>query len=465
MRQFRTSVYFHRSLAVYVRRAFAVLVVVAPGAPTIARAQATLDELVAIGLKQNLGQRQNELAYLRANAVVDEARGRFLPSATINARYTQTSGNVVNLGSLINPAFTALNTLTGGTNFPTNLDLQLPQRQETSVRFAQPVFQPAVMESYRIASRLRDAQGAQRDAQLRDLAAQLRSGYLQLTAARRVLDVYEATLPLMAEQLRVTDGLVAAGKATPDAVFRARAERSDVQQHRDAAVQNVAAAARQLNFLLERPLEADAPVIADSLLGIGELPALAAVLASARGDREELRAIEWSRQAAVGARRLALGNHLPAISLAVDYGVQGNKYEFTADRAFTTASLVVSWSLFNGTQDASRAAQAGLDERRLAAQEQRAERLVALEVRQAHSAAELARSAIATADDRVQAARRSYEFVRRRYELGGAPQLELLDSRTQLTSAELNRILSDTDYRLRRVQLDRAAALYPRTMP
>ena len=434
-------------------------------APPVARAQRTLDDLVAIGLRQNLGQRQSELNYQKSEAVADEARGRFLPTATLNARYTQLSGNVVDLGALINPAFSALNQLTGGANFPTNLTLQLPQRQETAVRLAQPIFQPAIVEGYRIAARLRDAQGAQRDVQLRDLAARLRGAYLQVNATRRVRDLYDATIPLVAEQVRVTEALVAAGKATPDAVFRARAERSDVQQRRNDAAQNAAAAERQLNFLLERPLDAEAPVIADSLLGIGDLPTLEASLASALAEREELRGIEWSRQAAAGARRLALGSHLPAVSLAVDYGLQGNRYEFRQDRTYTAASLVMSWSLFNGMQDAARAAHAGLEERRLATQAQQVERLVSLDVRQAWAAADVSRGAIANADERLAAARRSHDLVRRRYEIGSASQLELLDARTQLTAAELNRILTDTDYRVRRVQLDRAAALYPRNLP
>ena len=132
---------------------------------------------------------------------------------------------------------------------------------------------------------------------------------------------------------------------------------------------------------------------------------------------------------------------------------------------YTAASLVMSWSLFNGTQDAARAAQAGIEERRLATLALQLERQVSLDVRQAWGAADVARGAISNADERVAAARRSHDLVRRRYEVGSASQLELLDARTQLTAAELNRILTDTDYRLRRVQLDRAAALYPRKLP
>ena len=428
-------------------------------------AQSTLDELVAIGLQQNLGLRQERLAFDRSEAAVDEARGRFLPSATFNARYTQLSGNVVNLGSLINPAFVALNQLTGAANFPTNIDLRLPLTQETTVRLAQPLFQPQVVAAHRIASRLRDAQGAQRDASARETALKVRVGYLQLAMARKALEIWDATLLVVAEQLRVTEALAAQGTVAPDAVFRARAERSDVDQRRSSSAEDAEAARRSLNFALDRPLDVGVAVIADEALGIGELPSLEVAVAAAKAGREELRQIEWSRQAADGARQLAMGSFLPNLSVAVDYGVQGNKYDFRGSQTFTAASVVASWNVFNGTQDAARLSQASLEERRLAVQAQQATQGVALEVRQAWGAAHLAKRAIITADDRVASARKSYELVERRYAQGMAPMLELLDARNALTSASLNRILTETDYRVRRVQLDRAAALYPRTLP
>jgi outer membrane protein TolC len=375
------------------------------------------------------------------------------------------AGNVLNIGSLINPAYGALNQLTGTNAFPTNVDVRLPLTQETSVRIAQPIFQPAVASAHRIASRLRDAQGAQRDAAERETAMKLRVGYLQLAMARKALEIWDATLVVVTEQVRVTEALAVQGKVAADAVFRARSERSDVEQRRAAAAEDAESARRSLNFLLDRPLESSVAVIADSALGIGEMPSLEVAMSSARAGREELRQLEWSRQAADGARQLAIGNFLPTVSVAVDYGIQGNKYDFRGSNTFTNASVVASWNLFNGTQDAAKLSQASLDERRLAAQSEQAAQGVALEVRQAWAAADLARRAITTAGDRVAAAKKSYELVDKRYAQGMAPMLELLDARNALTSASLNRILTETDYRVRRVQLDRAAALYPRTLP
>jgi outer membrane protein len=86
---------------------------------------------------------------------------------------------------------------------------------------------------------------------------------------------------------------------------------------------------------------------------------------------------------------------------------------------------------------------------------------IRLEVRQAYDAAVVAHGAIATADDRLAAARKSFDLVRRRYEEGVASQIEFLDARTQLTNAELNRALTAHRYAIRYFDLERAAALRP----
>jgi outer membrane protein TolC len=59
----------------------------------------------------------------------------------------------------------------------------------------------------------------------------------------------------------------------------------------------------------------------------------------------------------------------------------------------------------------------------------------------------------------VEAARRTYQLVARKYQEGMAAQVELVDARTSYTSAELNLILTRYAYAARRVELERAAAL------
>ena len=443
----------------------AAAIIVSSGAPALRAQSRALDDYVALGLRQNLGLRQEELAVQRSGAALREARGLFLPTATLNARHTDVRGQVVDFGEFINPVFATLNQLTGTANFPTDVALRLPLRQETSVRVAQPVFQPAIIAGFRAAGAVRDAQEATRDARVHAVAAEIRSAYLQHAKARRLAELRGATRLLLDEQVRVISRLIEAGRATPDALSRARAELSDVIQREAEARQLVAAAAHSFNMVLGRPLTDEVVVEAESALVFGAMPSLDDAIMSGAGRRAELRALGAAERAAVAQRRAAQSNYLPNLAVALDYGVQGNDYRFSQDVDFTTLSVVASWNLFNGGRDAARAEQAGLEARRLALQGEDAKRGVELQVRLAWQAAEVARAGITTAEDQRVAAARTHELMRRRAEEGLASPLELSQARTQLTAAELNAVFTTYDYYLRRVELDRAAALYSRATP
>ncbi|HKW42363.1 MAG TPA: TolC family protein, partial [Gemmatimonadales bacterium] len=136
---------------------------------------------------------------------------------------------------------------------------------------------------------------------------------------------------------------------------------------------------------------------------------------------------------------------------------------FRSSQDYWVASLVVSWNLFNGGQDAARRTAASLDVERARTLRTDLEERIALEVRTAYDAAAVAHDAIATADARLEAARRTFELVRRRYEEGVASPIELVDARTGLTSAELNRVVTAYQYAIHYVDLERATAL--RTLP
>lgn len=426
-------------------------------------AQGPLDAYVDQGLRQNLGIRQQALAVARSEAAQREALGNFLPSLTLNARYTNVNGQVVNLGELINPAFGALNQLLGAPQFPTDIDLQLPLKQETALRLAQPLFQAEVYSGYRAASAARESQDASFGAAERALAAEIRSAYVTHLKAKRVLEIRDATREVLDEQVRVMARLVEAGRATPDALSRARAEQSDAEQRQAEARQLVAASAQSFNMIVGRAITDSVAVLPDAALGLDALPSLDDALSQGLTRREELRALDAARRAADAQRSVAAGSFLPNLALAVDYGVQGNEYRFSRDADFMLVSLVASWNLFNGGKDRARVQQARIDAERYSLQGDDARRGVELQVRLAWQAAAVARQAIETAESQRAAAERTYELVRRRAEEGLASPLELSEARVARTAAQLNATLTTYDYYLRRVELDRAAALYPRT--
>ena len=437
------------------------LALAAPLAAQDAPAPASADPLggyVRQALDGNLGLRQERLSADRAEAAVREARGLYLPNVTLDSRYSEMRGGV-NIGDFINPAYGALNEITGSDRFPTDVDARLPLAQETKLRIAQPLYQPAIRENHRLRRTLRDLQGHALGAATRQLAADVQTAYLDYARSVRVVELYRGTLPLLDENLRVAERLVARGTATPDAVLRARAERGETQQALDESAVRSQAAMRRFNQLLNRPLDTPVEVLPDEALAF-DLPVDedgAAMRALAR--REELRQSDAGIAAAESQARIAGSAARPTVALAVDYGFQGADYSFGADDDFAIASLVVSWNAFNGGQTGARRQQARIEADRARAGRANAEQQIELQARTAFRSAEVARGAIATAEDRLTAARRTYELVERRYQEGIAAQIELIDARTAFTRAGLNLILTRYDYAARYVELERAAAL------
>jgi len=426
--------------------------------PVVLKAQRPdpLGQLVAEALHTNLGLEGERLAERRAAAEVREARGLFLPSLGLQSRYSRLGG-VPNIGDLINPAYATLNQLTGTNRFPTNINFTLPQRHDSRLELVQPLFNAGIFANYAVARARADGQRMQLAAAARQLAADVQVAYLQDASARRAVEIYEATLVLVQENERVAERLLGAGSATPEAVYRARAERADVEQQLAEARERQLAASRALNRIVRRPLDAPVEVVPDSVFDRLPLDITAdSAVARALAAREELHQVEAGVHAAQAAGRAAF---LPSVSVALDYGFQGPDVAFRSSNDYWLASVVVSWNLFNGGRDAARRSEAGYEADRARTQRQDLADRIALQVRTAHEAAAVARSAIITADARLEAARRTFELVRRRYEEGVASPIEFVDARTAYTSAQVNRVLTAYRYAIRWVELERAAAL------
>lgn len=435
------------------------LVLLAVMTPTLSAQQLDpLGGLVAAALRANLGLAAERVAEHRAAADVRDARGLFFPTLGLASRYSRLEG-VPNVGDFVNPAYAALNGLLGQNRFPTNLDITLPQRHDSHLELRQPLFNAAILANYAAARSRYDGQRFALRAAARRLAADVQTAYVTEASARRAVEIYTASLVLVQENERVAERLLAAGRATPEAVFRALADRSEIAQRLAEARQRHSAAARVVNQMLHRPLDAPLESIPDSTLVLPLAIGADGAVTHALAHREELQQVDAGIRTGKAGVQAATAAFLPSISLGVDYGFQGRDVAFRSSQDYWVASLVVSWNLFDGGRDAARRAAASFEvERTRILRTDLAER-IALEVRNAYDAAVVAHDAIATADDRLEAARRTFELVRRRYEEGVASPIELVDARTALTAAELNRAITVYGYVLQYVDLERAAAL------
>jgi len=425
---------------------------------TTTDARRLLDGYVAEALRANLAIAQQGAAVRRANAAVREANGRFLPSVGVNARYSEFSG-VVNIGDFINPAYDALNQLIGQQRFPTNINASLPFRQETKLEFVQPLFNDALFGATAAARAQRDLVGAQRRGAMRQLAADVQQAWLGYGSTLRIVETLEATMPVLEENLRVSERLVGAGLGTPDVVLRARAERSDLLQQLADARRQRDAARRSFNLLRNADGDSEITLAADSTLLATDTLSLDALVSFALSHREELQQADGGIRLARAQGRIASAALLPSVALSASYGVQGDRYRFNRQSDVALANFVLSWNLFNGGQDMARREQASFARDEATYRRRESERGVRVQVANAYDAVVAARASLLSANDRYESSRRAFTLVERRFAEGLATPIDFLSARAAFTNAALNQVITRYTVASRSVDLERAAAL------
>lgn len=430
----------------------------AVASPLAATARTLLDGYIAEAMRSNLALAQQTSATRRADAAVREANGRFLPSIGVNARYSELSG-VVNIGDFINPAYGALNQLIGQPRFPTNISATLRLRQETKLELTQPLFNYTLFGAVAAARAQRDIVGASRLAAMRQLAADVQQSWLGLASSGRVVETLEAMLPVLEENLRVSQRLVSAGQATPDVVLRARAERSDMLQQIADAQRQRDAARRGFNLLRNQDGDTPVRIADDSTLLASDTLSLEQLTAHALSHREELLQADGGLHIAQAQQRIAIAGNLPNVAVSASYGVQGNAYKFDRNNDVALANFVLSWNLFNGGQDLARCEQAAYLRDEATYRRREAERGTRVQVANAFDAVTVSRDALGSANDRYDSAQRAFVLVQRRFAEGLAAPIDFLSARAAFTAAALNQILSRYTLAARSVELERAAAL------
>jgi outer membrane protein TolC len=436
---------------------------------TVTAQESNLDRYIQEGLKNNLALKQREFSLRKSMAALDEARGLFMPSIGINARYTRSDGGreiIFPVGDLLNPVYASLNALMGFDAFPTDLQnesirFMREKEHETKIQLIQPLFKADIFYNYKIQSNLTDIQKAERDLFARTLISDIKTAYYNYLITDNLVKLTNTTDEILKENLRVSESLFNNNKATRDVVYRSQAELSVLEQRKAESMRSRLVSAAYFNFLLNRDQETE--ILVDSInVSPDKIDVnLNEAISMALGKREELKQLEFAKEAADNKIGLSKAGYLPDLLLAADYGFQGEEYSFTSEDDFWTASLVFRWNLFRGFQDKARVEQSEWEKRQIEARQIDLENRIRLQVREAYQNVLVSEVSITSAKDQLKSAKKTFEIIDRKFREGISRQIEFIDARTTMTNAELNYIVTTFEYYIRLAELERAVAYYP----
>jgi outer membrane protein len=428
-----------------------------------------IDEYVTEALRSNLSLRSESLEVERNMAALDAARAQFLPTVAFQARYTRAEGGReidIPVGTLVNPVYSTLNQLLAAQGRPApfgsvsdqTILFQRKQEQDTRFTVRQPIYAPAIPAAVRAQRAQLEASQYNRMAVARRLKRDVTVAYLNWLKARRSVGIVDASVALLSENVRVNESLFRNGKITQDQVLRARAEQlAAVQQLREA--RNGQSQARSfVNFLLNRSLDEPLEPAGIDAQMRHTAHDLVTLRAAALENRPELAQLDRAVTAAESQVQLARADGKPSLSLGVDAGIQDERYDFGHGSNFGTVSLLLHWQFFDGGATRAKASSARAAARRAATQRDEIAQQIQLEVQQALDELNTAADSLATAAARADAAQAAFRIASRKRDEGVINQVEFIDARSALTSADLNLNWTRFDVLARQAELDYATA-------
>ncbi len=414
-------------------------------------AAGVLDRYVAEALTSNLTLKQEDLAYEQSLQSLAQSKALFMPSAGISATYTLAQGGrriSFPIGDLLNPVYSTLNQMTGSDQFPSvnNEEIQfLPNRfHETKLRVVQPLFNSDIWYGYKAQQQMVTVQQAKRQAYETELKGMVKDAYFSYLQSSEAIKIYEHSLELLDERLRVTQRFFEAQLVTKDAVYNAQFDRSKMETQLGEARKNERLAKAYFNFLLNRDLNTEiivdpqfsgdfsAPqlIVTENTTGLTEI---------ALQQRNELKQVQQAEEATSYLVKMSDASQImPNLAVIGDIGYQGFDYKFNGDQQFSMLIFSLQWDLFKGGARKAKYQSALLQKSTLEAQEEQLEKQIELQVIQAYEEARSAANNLLSAEYALKTSENAFKITKARFEQNQVLPLEFQQSQLNYTNAQLS---------------------------
>jgi len=425
---------------------------VAPALPAVAQDRLSLPDAVARTLAHNPAARAATTAVGEATERVTQARAGYLPRVDLVESAQRGNQPVFAFGTLLSARqFQASDFAVGTLNRP-----DPTTSYHTGLAVEQPLF-----DGFRTQAAARSAAIARELAQTGvrrtrdDLVLGTTQAYGQVLYAQAAREAAGAAVKSAEEDLALAEHRRDAGMATEADALALRVHLAQMQERFIRASSDETIARAELNQAMGERL--------DRRFGLDDIhpPAVTPTDASALEQeaiaaRPEVRAATLQQDLAREARRTARAAFLPQISLQGLLELNGNSGAFARRASAWTVGAQARWNLFSGLADAARLREAGLATERVAADRERVETGVRLEVLTASARVQSAAARGVVGQAAVAQARESQRIIRDRYDSGLASVTDVLRAANAVLDADSQRIGALVDLLVSQAMLDRA---------
>ena len=377
----------------------------------------------------------------------DAARGYLLPSVRFDEKFVRTSVPGEVFGLKMNQEKLLASDFADVRNFNSP-----PPRNDfiATLSLEQPLFAPKAYIGYGMAKTEADAKGQDLYRRKEDAVYRVLAAVLDVFTARQFVEVAGQGFSDAREHLRIAESLEAAGMGLASDVLRVKVAVATAEGAKVTAENRLELARRGLGLVMGEPGAPPVDVIGpppefpDPDMG-GEREA------GATG-RADLRASALRVENAGSNVRLRQSQYLPDVGFAAAYQVDAEDSPFAPDNRSWRVGVGLTWNLFDGMRREAELGKAAAERRRAQAYHRGMRDQAAFEavqadlgVKEATLRGEIARAALASAEEGVR-------LLKSRYENHLGRMVDLLDAQTALDTARAARIRAENDVRLSRAQ-------------
>ena len=410
-------------------------------------------DAVRLALRGNPAAVAASQAVASAQSRVDQARGGRFPKVNYSESFTRSDNPVFVFSSLLTQhQFGETNFAIGPLNRPDALN-----NFQSQLTFDQTLYDAGqTRQAVKAAALNREMSEEEARGVRLSLIAGTARVYYDVVLASESLKTAEQAVRSAEADLRRAENVRAAGLSTDVDVLSIRVHLADVTEQRIRRAADFDVARAALNDALGMPL--DTAHSLTTALAPADLPELAAedLEREAARERPDARQVHLASSLAQTQADSAQTSLLPQVSCRSMLEADRQRF-VTRGGSNWLASISLRWNLFNGFSDKARIDEAGHLLRRAEADAKRVDSAVRLQVRRSYADLRAAEQRIEVARAAVAEAEESLRITQNRYEAGMSNVTDLLRNETAVLESHTRCLAAVHDQRVAAVMVELAA--------